>query len=139
MGFFTNIRASIDDKSSMSVGSITLLISAFIGFLLGLVMCFVLVYDVVTNGYIKTDLTDAGIFLLCSGAYIAGSGLPKTIVDSRFKKRMEIAEQDMEYNAETKRLLARKEAGLDTSDDSVVEERPNNSKNKSGYSEDLGY
>ena len=28
-----------------------------------------------------------GIFLLCSGGYIAGSGIPKTIVDSRLNAK----------------------------------------------------
>lgn len=87
MSFLNNIKASIDDNSSMSVGGVSLLISSFIGFLLGLTMCFVLAYDVTTNGYVKTDLTELGIFLLCSGGYIAGSGIPKTIVDSRLNAK----------------------------------------------------
>ena len=96
MGFFRNVKTSIDDQSTINVNNISLLVSSLIGFLLGLVMCFVLVYDVVTNGYIKTDLTDAGIFLLCSGGYIAGSGIPKTIVDSRLKLKAGIANDDIE-------------------------------------------
>ena len=47
MGVIRNIKASIDDKSSMSVNSITLLASALMGVIVGLVMCFVLVYDVI--------------------------------------------------------------------------------------------
>ena len=86
MGFFKNVLSSIDSQSPISVNGITLLVSSFIGMLLGITMCVVLVIDVLTNGYVKTDLTDAGIFLLCSGGYIAGSGVPKTIVDSRMAK-----------------------------------------------------
>ena len=74
MGFWDNVRLSIDDKSSMSVSCISLLIA----------FC----YDVMTNGYVKTDLIDAGIFVLCCGTYIAGSGIPKTIIDSRVKPRV---------------------------------------------------
>ena len=96
MGFFRNVKTSIDDQSSINVNNISLLVSSLIGFLLGLVMCFVLVYDVVTNGYIKTDLTDAGIFLLCSGG-------PKTIVDSRLKTKAGIANEELEYEAEERR------------------------------------
>ena len=103
MGFFRNVKTSIDDQSTINVNNISLLVSSIIGFLLGLVMCFVLVYDVVTNGYIKTDLTDAGIFLLCSGGYIAGSGIPKTIVDSRLKLKAGIANDDIEEEAEERR------------------------------------
>lgn len=102
MGFLRNIKESIDDTSTISVSGITLLISSFIGFLLGLVMCFVLVYDVVTNGYLKTDLTDAGIFLLCSGGYIAGSGIPRSIVDSRLKAKTNIANERLEAEFENK-------------------------------------
>ena len=107
MGFFRNVKTSIDDQSSINVNNISLLVSSLIGFLLGLVMCFVLVYDVVTNGYIKTDLTDAGIFLLCSGGYIAGSGIPKTIVDSRLKTKAGIANEELEFEAEERRRSKR--------------------------------
>lgn len=103
MGIWKNIRDSIDDKSSMSVNSITLLISSIIGFLLGLVICFVLVYDVSTNGYLKTDLTDLGIFLLCSGGYIASSGVPKTIIDSRLNTKTRLMQENMELKAEARR------------------------------------
>ena len=87
MSFLNNIKASIEDNSSMRVGGVSLLISSFLGFLLGLTMCFVLAYDVTTNGYVKTDLTELGIFLICSGGYIVGSGIPKTIVDSRLNAK----------------------------------------------------
>lgn len=130
MGFFRNIKESIDDTSSISVSGITLLISSFIGFLLGLVMCFVLVYDVVTNGYLKTDLTDAGIFLLCSGGYIAGSGIPRSIVDSRLKAKTNIANERLEtefedkYDRHTKKRRKRDEED----DDESYEENTDNEK-----------
>lgn len=131
MGFFRNIKESIDDTSSISVSGITLLISSFIGFLLGLVMCFVLVYDVVTNGYLKTDLTDAGIFLLCSGGYIAGSGIPRSIVDSRLKAKTNIANERLEaefenkYNRSTKKRRKRDE---ENDDDESYEKDTDNEK-----------
>lgn len=86
-GFFNGLFSSVDDKSSMSVNSITLLTGAFIGFVIGLTICFVLIFDVVTNGYLKTDLIDMGVFLLCSGGYISASGIPKTIIDSRLNAK----------------------------------------------------
>jgi hypothetical protein len=100
MGVIRNIKNSIDDKSSMSVCSITLLMSAMIGAIIGLVVCFVLIWDVTTNGYIKTDLLDLGIFLMSGGAYIAGSGIPKTVVDSRMKTRSWIEGEKMQIEAE---------------------------------------
>lgn len=120
MGFLRNIKTSIDDQSSINVNNISLLVSSFIGFLLGLVMCFVLVYDVVTNGYIKTDLTDAGIFLLCSGGYIAGSGIPKSIVDSRLKLKAGLANEEIEEEAEERRRSRRRKKR--SGDESPVDE-----------------
>ena len=87
MGVIRNIKASIDDKSSMSVNSITVLLSAFMGAIMGLVISFVLVYDVTYDGKIDTKLDDLGIFLLCSGGYILSSGAPKAFVDSKMKRR----------------------------------------------------
>ena len=87
MGLFKNIKASIDDKSSMSTNSITLLASALMGVIIGLVLCFVLIYDVTYDGKVDTDLGDMGIFLLCSGGYIIGSGIPKAWVDGKMKTR----------------------------------------------------
>ena len=100
MGVIRNIKSSIDDKSSMSVGSITLLVSAMIGAIIGLVVCFVLIWDVTTNGYIKTDLLDLGIFLMSGGAYIAGSGIPKTVVDSRMKTRSWVENEKLQIETE---------------------------------------
>ena len=88
MGFWNNVRLSIDDKSSMSVSCISLLIASFTGGILALIIGFAICYDVMTNGYVKTDLIDAGIFVLCCGTYIAGSGIHKTIIDSRVKPRV---------------------------------------------------
>ena len=124
MGFFRNVKTSIDDQSTINVNNISLLVSSLIGFLLGLVMCFVLVYDVVTNGYIKTDLTDAGIFLLCSGGYIAGSGIPKTIVDSRLKLKAGISNDDIEEEAEERRRRRKNKKSEDdlTTDDETTDE-----------------
>ena len=103
-GFFGGLFSAVDDKSTMSVNSITLLISALIGFLLGLTICFVLIFDVVTNGYIKTDLIDMGVFLLCSGGYIGASGIPKTIIDSRLNARYRLKKKKFvdgnEYEAD---------------------------------------
>jgi hypothetical protein len=100
MGLFRNIKASIDDKSSMSTGSITLLLSAIIGAIIGLCVCFVLIYDVTYDGKVDTDLLDLGIFLMSSGGYILGSGMPKTIVDSRMKNRSWVESEKMQAETE---------------------------------------
>lgn len=112
MGVFKNIKESIDDKSSMSVNSITLLVSALMGVVIGFVICFVLVYDVTYDGKVDTELDNLGIFLLCGGAYIMGSGIPKAWVDGRMKTRswvegekiqMEAEEGIQDYSAERRR------------------------------------
>lgn len=117
MGVIGNIKASIDDKSSMSVNSITLLASALMGVIVGLVMCFVLVYDVVYDGKVDTDMGDMAMLLMSSGVYILGSGVPKAYVDSRMKTRSWVeneklqieAEEDVEdYRAERRRNRRKK-------------------------------
>ena len=108
MGVIRNIKASIDDKSSMSVNSITLLASALMGVIVGLVMCFVLVYDVVYDGK------------------VLGSGAPKAYVDSRMKTRSWVeneklqieAEEDVEdYRAERRRKRRNKDQIIDVEGD----------------------
>ena len=108
MGLIRNIKASIDDKSSMSTGSITLLLSALIGAIIGLCVCFVLIYDVTYDGKVDTDLLVLGIFLMSSGGYILGSGMPKTIVDSRMKKRSWQNETEAEEDMEDYKAMRKK-------------------------------
>lgn len=126
MGFFRNIKESIDDKSSMSVASITTLASALMGAIIGFVICFVLIYDVTYDGKVDTDLTDLGIFLLCGGGYIMGSGLPKAYVDAKMKTRswvegekmqIEADEELREFAAERRRGRRRKKDDGDTTID----------------------
>lgn len=100
MGFFRNIKTSIDDKSSMSVNSITLLASALMGVVIGFVICFVLIYDVTYDGKVDTNLTDLGLFLLCSGGYILSSGAPKAFVDSKLKTRSWVEGEKLQAEAE---------------------------------------
>ena len=127
MGIIRNIKSSIDDKSSMSVNSITLLASAIMGIVIGLVICFVLIYDVTYDGKVDTNLTDMGIFLLCSGGYILGSGAPKAWVDGKLKTRSWLeneknqveAEEDIEdLRAERRRRRRKKNQIVDMEDES---------------------
>lgn len=134
MGVIKNIKASIDDKSSMSVNNITLLASALMGVIMGLVICFVLIYDVTYDGKVDTNLTDMGIFLLCSGGYIMGSGIPKAWVDGKMRTRSWVegeklqaeVEEDLEdYRAERRRARRKKDMIIDMEDNSSEEERDN--------------
>jgi hypothetical protein len=61
--------------SENSTKLLALLLCALAGsFTAGVVVPFVLIWDVVTNGFVKTNMTDMGIFLLCLGGFIFGAG-----------------------------------------------------------------
>lgn len=69
-----------------------MLVSVGVGVLIGLCVCFCLIWDVCTNGYLKTDLDGLGIFLLCVGGFMAGGGINKAA--SEFYKRKNIKHSD---------------------------------------------
>ncbi len=76
--------------SENSTKLLALLISALTGgFLVAVVIPFILIYDVLRNGYVMTDLSDLGIFLCCIGAYIFGSGVNVKVPEFRKKKKHE--------------------------------------------------
>ena len=77
--FWTYFKKLGDINDPNSSKSFALLVSTITGGILSIAVCFILVFDVLTNGYVKTDLADLGIFLLCIGGYIAGSGVTKAI------------------------------------------------------------
>lgn len=124
MGFFRNIRDSIDDKSPMSVNNITVLASAIMGVVIGFVICFVLVYDVTYDGKVDTNLTDLGLFLLCSGGYILGSGVPKAYIEGKMKTRSWVEGEKMQIDAEEelRTYRRRKKADDSVDEDKEIEE-----------------
>lgn len=73
------IKAGTFDSSK----SFSLVLSAIVGALIGLCVCFSIIYDVCRNGCIKTDLDSLGVFILCVGGYMAGGGLSKVISEKR--------------------------------------------------------
>lgn len=77
--FWTYLKKLGDADNSNSSKSFALIVSTITGGIIALVICFVLVFDVIANGFIKTDLADLGLFLLCVGGYIAGSGVTKAV------------------------------------------------------------
>lgn len=78
------IRANTLDSSK----SFALVLSSIVGALIGFCVCFCLVWDVCTNGYLKTDLDALGVFMLCIGGFMAGGGINKAISE-RSKKGKE--------------------------------------------------
>lgn len=78
---FECFRSLIRANTLESSKSFGLLCSILTGSLLCVCICFCLVWDVCTNGFIKTDLDSLGWFVTGIGVYMAGGSLPKTISD----------------------------------------------------------
>lgn len=73
------IKSLIKANTLDSSKSFALVLSVLVGALIGLCVCFCLIYDVCSNGFVKTDLDSLGIFLLCVGGFMAGGGLNKAV------------------------------------------------------------
>ena len=81
MKFTELLKSLIDLNSKHSSNIFSLVVSVLTGGLIAIIICFCLIWDVVTNNYIKSNLAELGLFLLCVGGYIAGSGINKAILD----------------------------------------------------------
>lgn len=77
------LKSLIKANSLDSSKSFALVLSSVVGALVGLCVCFCLVWDVCTNGYLKTDLDALGLFMLCIGGFMAGGGINKAISERR--------------------------------------------------------
>lgn len=75
------VRAGTMDSSK----SFALVISAVMGAMLGLVVCFCLIWDVCTNGHVETDLDALGWFVLAVGGFMAGGGAGKALSEMKRK------------------------------------------------------
>ena len=84
--FVEYIKSLIKANTLDSSKSFALVLSVLVGALIGLCVCFCLIYDICSNGYIKTDLDSLGIFLLCAGGFMAGGGVNKALSE-RIKTR----------------------------------------------------
>lgn len=80
------IKSLIKANTLDSSKSFALVLSVLVGALIGICACFCLIWDVCSNGYIRTDLDSLGIFLLCAGGFMAGGGLNKAMSE-RIKTR----------------------------------------------------
>ena len=77
------LKSLIKANSLDSSKSFALVLSSIVGALLGLCVCFCLVYDVCTNGYLKTNLDSLGLFILCTGGFMAGGGINKALSERK--------------------------------------------------------
>lgn len=80
------IKSLIKANTLDSSKSFALVLSVLVGALIGICVCFCLIYDVCSNGYLKTNLDSLGIFLLCAGGFMAGGGVNKALSE-RIKTR----------------------------------------------------
>lgn len=92
MKLFSYFASLIKTDTGNSSKSFTLVLSAVISFISGLVMCGILCYDAYCNGYIKTDLESAGIFMLCMGGFMVGGSASK-IFGERGQERLNKAQE----------------------------------------------
>jgi H+/Cl- antiporter ClcA len=92
------LRSLININSADSSRSFTLVVSSFISILIGVIICFAIVWDVIHNDYIKTDMENVGIFMLCLGGYVAGSSVskvfPNKLKGTKAGEYMETTEND---------------------------------------------
>lgn len=79
------LKSLIKENSLDSSKSFALVLSCIVGALIGLCVCFCLVYDVCTNGYLKTDLDSLGLFVLCVGGFMVGGGINKALSERKRK------------------------------------------------------
>lgn len=87
MGITEYLKSLIKANSLDSSKSFALVLSSIVGALVGFSVCFCLIWDVCTNGYLKTDLDALGLFMLCIGGFMAGGGINKAL--SERKKKIE--------------------------------------------------
>lgn len=86
MKAFEYLKSLIKADTLDSSKSFALVLSCIVGTVMGLCICFCLIYDVCSNGYIKTDLDSLGIFMLCIGCFMAGGGINKALAERKKKQ-----------------------------------------------------
>lgn len=85
IGITEYLKSLIKANSLDSSKSFALVLSSIVGALIGFCVCFCLVWDVCTNGYLKTDLDALGLFMLCIGGFMAGGGINKALSERKKK------------------------------------------------------
>ena len=85
------VRSDTLDSSK----SFSLVLSAIMGALIALCVCFCLVWDVCSNGYLKTDLDALGLFMLCVGGFMAGGGINKALSERKRNGNDTIKKEEM--------------------------------------------
>ena len=117
MRFFRYMKSLIETDTGNSSKSFTLVLSAIISFISGLMICFVITYDVITNGFVKTDLEATGIFMLCMGGYMAGGSVSKIFGDRDRNRRTKHWDDEDEYYPSRKKKEGMYGEGFENNED----------------------
>ena len=87
------LKRLIRNNTGDSAKSFGLVLSTIIGALIGICICFVLIYDVAVDGVISTDLDKLGWFLMADSVYIFGGGINKVLAERYENKNQENPEE----------------------------------------------
>lgn len=79
---FKYLKSLTKTGSGDSSRSFALVLSAVVGALIGLCICFVLIYDVVSDGVVSTSLSELGLFLMSVGVFMVGGSFSKTLTEN---------------------------------------------------------
>lgn len=101
------LESLIKSNTGNSSKSFALVLSAIIGGLLGLVIGFILIYDVIKDGTVDTNLEQLAWFLVSAGAYMFGGGFNKVLAEryeDKVRNHKEYSENESseEYNDDDK-------------------------------------
>ena len=78
LGFFKQL---VQNNNGMSCKSFGLILSHIVGGLLGVVIGFILIFDIVSDGKLDSDLYAITFFLIGDSVYMFGGGLNKTLTE----------------------------------------------------------
>ena len=81
------LKSLIKTNSEDSSKNFSLILSTLSGVVISLCVSFCLVWDVCSNDYIKTDLDQLGLFILCVGGYMIGGGVNKAVETMNKRKQ----------------------------------------------------
>lgn len=101
MGFW---KILISDNEALNSKNFALIVSSVVSAIVGICVCFVICWDVIHNNYIKTDMENMGVFMLCMGGYLAGGSVTKVFQGiksgSKIRPYIDNNSDDSQYEGE---------------------------------------
>ena len=93
MRLTTYLKEVLQVNRPDSVKSLVFFLSAMVSCVLSTCLGVAMIIDVAKDGVIDMNLSDAGLFMLCLGGFMTGSGVPK-IMSERGGSRYELITED---------------------------------------------